>query len=239
MNPYENNYAKRRGFPFAVLAGFLAFVALGLGGASIYLYTEKEAAKDIVDARAGEATDLARAQQLAKDQQEFDEYVAQTTRTFESSSDFGSVKFEYPREWSVYNDKNGGRDSKTTYEAYFYPGVISPVTDKRLFAHALELRIIKGTAETIEEQYKRFIKEASVVVEDYVLVNEYTARESETGIRGQKFTGNILRPHGNETAYGTMIQFVVRDKVLQLYSMQAAHSEVFNKMILKTLRWTR
>ena len=237
MNPYENSYTQKRGFPFAVLATFLIIITLGLAGVSVYLYIEKDSAKAVVDIKVAEAVDAAKAERLAKDQQEFDDYTAQTTKTFESSSDFGSVKFEYPKGWSAYNDINGGGKNTTTYTVYFSPGVIAPVTEKKVFRHALELRIYKATFDTVQEGYKNLISKDLVRIEDYILRNEYTSREGETGIRGQKVTGYILDK--NDSAYGTMVQFVTRDKVLQLYNMQPEYSDVFNNIILKTLRWTK
>jgi hypothetical protein len=236
MNPYENAYAPKRGFPFAVLAAFLIIIALGLAGVSVYLYIEKDSAKAVVEIHANEAADAAKAERLAKDQQEFDEYVAQTTKTFESNSDFGSVRFEYPEEWSAYNDINGGKDA-TTYTAYFSPGIIAPVTEKHVFLHALELKIYKATFATVRDEYKKYIEDGLVRIEDYTLTNEYALREDKEGIKGQKVTGYVY--YKNETITGTMVQFVTRDKVLQLYNMQPEYTDVFNNMILKTLRWTK
>ena len=237
MNPYENAYSKKRGFPFAVLATFLIIVSLGLAGVSIYLYIQKDGLKLVVDAKVNDAVSAAKVEQLAKDQKDFDDYVAQTTRTFVSSSDFGSVTFEYPKEWSVYNDINGNGKDTTTYTAYFSPGMVAPVTEKSIFLHALELKIAKNTFDTIKNNYKNQISDGLVKIEDYKLTNDYIKVNNPDGILGQKVTGYIL--YKNEVASGTMVQFVTRDKVLQLYLMQPEYTDVFNNLILKTIRWTK
>lgn len=214
----------------------MVVVTLGLAGMSIYLYIEKDSAKAVVDAKVGEAVAVARADKLAEGQQEFDDYLAQKTRTFESSSNFGSVKFEYPKEWSVYNDIDGGKDT-STYTAYFSPGVIAPVVKEHAFLHALEVRIYKATFDTVRDEYKHQIEDGLVKIEDFVLTNEYALSENKSGIKGQKVTGYIL--YKNEINYGTMVQFEIRDKILQLYSMQPEHSDVFSNTVLKTLRWVK
>jgi hypothetical protein len=240
MNPYENAYAQKRGFPFAVVAVFLILIALGLAGVSVYLFTEKETTKAAVEIRANEAAEAASLEQLAKDQQEFDAYVAQTTKPFESNSDFGAIKFEYPEEWSAYNDINGsssGSKDVTTYTAYFSPGVIAPVTEDHVYPHALEIKIYKATFDSIRAEYKKSIEDGLVSIEDYVLANEHALREDPAGIKGQKITGFIY--YKNEIVQGTIIQFAVRDKVLQLYNTQPAYADAFYNTVLRTLRWTK
>jgi hypothetical protein len=232
MNPYENVYAPKRGFPFAALAVFLILIALGLAGVSIYLYIEKDSAKVVVDIQATEAAAAARAEQLVHGQQEFDAYVAQTTKTFESNSDFGSVKFDYPENWSAYNDIDGRGKDTTTYTAYFSPGIVAPVTEKHAFLHALEVKIFKATFDSIANDLKGYINDGRVTVENYTLVNEH----NPSGIQGQKLTGYVYK---NDVSTGTIIQFVLRDKVLQLYNMQPEYSDTFYDLILKTLRWTK
>ena len=231
MNPYENSYMPKRGFPFAILATFLIIISLGLIGVSAYLFVQKEEIVIKLNPVIENAEKEVRAEVLSKYQEEFDEYITLKTRTFTSNSDFGSVSFEYPKEWSVYNDLDGSGKNTTTYTAYFSPNIVMPVTEKSEFKHALEVKIFKATFETIKESYKSKLSKNLVRIQPYNLKNEVMEE------KGQKITGFVLNK--NEVDKGTIIQFVMRDKVIQFYLMQPEYESVFNDLIIKTLRWSK
>jgi hypothetical protein len=230
MNPYDNAYKEKKGFPFAAVAVILVLLAVALAGLAVYLYPQKEEAKARVEAEAAAAVDVAQKEQLALDQKAFDIEVAKTTRKFESARDFGAINFEYPETWSAYVDFDGTGKDTSTYAVYFNPGMVNPVDEDEIYTNAVVLSVKKGDFATASKAHEKGIKDGVVWQDSFALNNGLI---NATGVR---YSGNISAENKDKT--GTVIYFTLRDKLLALYNYGASAAEFYD-IIFKTMRWTQ
>lgn len=108
------------------------------------------------------------------DDKAYEKRSANPYREFTGPSDFGSITFEYPKEWSVY--LNNDDDSNPTYEAYFGPDYIPPVGQGSIFALSFKL---------VGQNYDAYIKQ----FEGKKLSS--SSAFSVNGLTGIKVTGKL------------------------------------------------
>jgi hypothetical protein len=233
-NPYDKDYAPKKGFPFTAVIVIFIILALGLAGLAVYFYVETGPIKAEVDRNTASAVADARKTQLATDQKSLDKEIAKTTNTFTAPADFGSLAFEYPETWSAYVDCDGtaqGNNCKnTTYTAYLDPGMVTPADAKDVYAHTMIVDVEPGSLDTIDKNtYASLVKKGTVVKSSYALKN---AKMNATGVQ---YAGAISTK--NKDLSGVAVFFTLRDKTIGFYNYNAATRSAFYAA-LNTARWT-
>lgn len=118
--------------------------------------------------------------------------------TFTGPANYGTLSFQFPKNWSVYSYKDGTVNGDD-YEAYFYPSVVPPVGIKQPFA----LRVyIEET--TIDKKLQTF--------QSYL--NNHSLKETDTtvnGVAAKRFDGKI-----SSYLTGSFVLFTIRDKVVTI-----------------------
>jgi len=188
---------------------FLTLAAAGAAGWALVNYFDQ---KDNVDTKVSSAVALAKKEQKEADDKDFIEAEKLPNRDFAGPEDYGRVAFKYPKTWSVYEAENatGGR----TYEAYFSPGVIPPVSQTERYA----LRL------TIEN------KAYEKVIEDYESRVEKGELKSSSVTLGEQ-NGTRLEGNFSKDIRGTAVVLKIRDKTVTLRTDADTFIADFNALI--------
>lgn len=203
-----------------VLVGLLIVVTLGLGGLSIYSYSNYRDQKDNTDAKINTAVVAAKKTQSTTDEADFAEREKQPTRVFSGPSDFGSVRFSYPKTWSVYIG-NGVDGDSGTYTAYFNKDQVPTVTNDQQFA--IRLTIQSRDYESVLASYSGAVKKGTL----------RSSVVTTNGLSGTRIDGQF-----SKTLDGSVVIFKVRDKTLLVQTDSPSFKGDFDSIVLSSLTFT-
>ena len=91
---------------------------------------------------------------LEKDNQ-FAEDSKKPTKVFLGSATFGSVSFEYPRNYSGYVIENDNQD--TPIDGYFHPDIV-PGTGNASTSYALRLRVVSVSYDGVLKNFDQYVQ---------------------------------------------------------------------------------
>jgi hypothetical protein len=117
--------------PLLIASILLGLLAAGLGGLSVWAYTNYLDQKNNTDAKIETAVTAAKAEQAEVLEKDFLEREKQPYTKFNGPDDLGHVSFDYPKTWSVYIATSG---STASYEAYLNPGSVPTVSNQQPYA---------------------------------------------------------------------------------------------------------
>ena len=166
------------------------------------------------------------AEEVAKEQEKstkkIEEERKEPRQEFRGPSDYGSISFKYPKNWSVYVSKDGSNNSD--FEAYFQPNRVPPINDQNS-RYALRF-IIKNRQ--FDDEAKTYIAK----VKNGKLKSQNFTADSEA-ISGTRYEGEI-----DNKINGIMIMFKVNDKtaILQTDSVISADILEEYEKITQSLR---
>lgn len=190
-------------------------VVLGVFGTWSYLnYLDQK--KD-VDGKVADAAAKARLEQSDKDEADFAARENKDTRQFAGPSDYGRLTFDYPKKWSAYQATDVSEGGGATYEAYFNPDLVPPVSDTQKFA--LRVTIEQITYDKAVSSYDSMVKKGSLKSSVYT---------------DGKHTGTMLTGTFNEDIIGTAVLIKMRDRTLTIRTDGDTFRDVFDA-ILKTV----
>jgi len=175
----------------------LIVLSIGIVALAVWLFVNYTDQKTNVDTKIEAAVATAKNNQANIDDKKFTDYENALTQSFAGPTDYGSLTFKYPRNWSVYINKDASDGG--TYEAYLNPVTVPPVSDSQQFA----LRVV------IEEKdYDVAITDYdSLVKEDKLTVNSF----SVNGVNGTRLDGKFT-----DNIRGSAVIFKIRDKTLTI-----------------------
>ena len=155
--------------------------------------------KDNVDTKVSTAVTSAVKDQADKDAVQFQAEDKKPNRQFVGPEDFGELRFDYPKTWSVYINK--GATAGGSYEAYLNPVAVPTVSDETQYA--LRVKI-----ETID--YDKVLATYQPLVKKGDLKSSTIKANGQDGTRlDGSFTKNIR---------GSAVILKVRDKTITLRS---------------------
>ncbi len=203
----------------AILLAVSVFIIIGVSGAAVWLFTQKNEAQSNLDAKVSTAVEAAKTDQIAKDNKDFAEREKQPNRQFVGPADLGGVRFDYPKTWSVYVDKDGANGF---YEAYFSPLIVQPLAAK--VPRALRLSITPRDYDEVVKGYESKVKNGSL----------RSSPVTVGGFNGLKLEGSFT----NDIPQAAMIIFKVRDKTMLVSAEAPEYFSDFNNIVLNSLRYT-
>jgi hypothetical protein len=139
-------------------------------------------------------------------------------------SDFGSIRFNYPKTWSAYNSQfaNNG------YEVVFHPGVVPLVSNET--AMALRVSVVGKQYEAVLAEYEALLTTGQL----RATVINVGQSESFAGYEGIRFDGAI-----NEVLpAGSIVVLKLRDKTILVRTDAVDWEEDFEEIILPTFRYS-
>ena len=198
-----------------IVISLLAVLFIGL---FIWMTFKWNEANTNVQGKIDVAVAKAKNELQAKLENEFAEKEQYPFLTFSGPADFGSLTFEYPKNWSVYIPDDASRGGE--FNAYLNPGQVNVVSDSTIMA--LRVSIRTEQIESILETYNRKVQDGDMTVASKV-VNK---------INVNVFTGKLDNEY-----QGIVFIFKIRDKTAIL---QTDSSNVFREnfeKILSTIRF--
>jgi len=180
-----------------IMSIVLIVLSLALGGLAIWSFVNYTNQKTNVDTKISAAVAVAVKNQADADEVKFTQRDKQPNRQFVGPDDYGRVTFDYPKTWSVYVNKdvtNGG-----TYEAYFNPVSVPPVSSTQQFAARLVIQ---------QQDYNTAVSSFDALVKTGALKSSSV---SANGVNGVRLDGNFTKD-----IRGSEVIFKIRDKVLTI-----------------------
>lgn len=190
---------------FAIVA--LVLLVLVFGSFSIWAYVNYLGQKKDVDTKVADAVAQAKLDQSNKDEAAFAAREKEPMRQFVGPSDYGLLKFDYPKTWSAYQATDVSQGGGVTYQAYLNPVLVPPVSDSTKFA--LRITIEQKTYDQSVASYQKLITSGALKSSVY----------SDGKLTGTELVGNF-----NKDIYGTAILLKMRDRTLTLRT----DGDVFN-----------
>jgi len=193
-----------------VLVSILAIVAIGV---AVWAYINYNEEKNTVNQQV-QVAELNKEKEVSERMNaEFLEKEKLPNRKFNGPEDYGSLSFDYPKIWSLYNAKdaaNGG-----SYEAYFHPYLVPPVSNDTQVA--LRVLIEENSYDNVVKTYDSKVKDGKLKASP-VIVN--------TDITGLRLDGSF-----SETIRGSAIVFKLRDKTVTIRTDANTFLGDFNALI--------
>ncbi len=192
-----------------------ALVAVAFIGLFIWIFLQYDDVKTNMDSKIADAVAKAKDEQFTKDEEIRLENEKYPYKTFSGPVDYGQLRFEYPKTWSVYIAKdaaNGG-----DFEAYLNPLQVNPVSNTAV--NALRVEILDKSFDDVAKNYQGYLnnKDKPLNVES-VTVNDTV---------GNKYVGVIPSTDLN----GIILILKIRDKTAVLRTDSMLFEDDFNKLI--------
>ena len=227
MNPnqpmsYNSGPGQARGSLLTVVLVILLVLSLVFGG---WAFTKMQSYKNGNDKKTASsiASAVAAAKQAQKAQDDQDNKSPYSP--FLGSATYGSVSFNYPKTWSVYNDTSS---SSEPINAYFFPGQVPGIQSKTAFA--LRLELVSTDYSQVIQQFNFQVQQGSVTAKAYLppKLNGLANVQPGTLFSGQT---NIQ----DSTQKGILLAIKVRDKTLEISTQSNDYASDFNGIILSSL----
>lgn len=202
-----------------ILTFVFIFTTLAASGGAVWAYMNYRDQKYNTDSKVATAVAAAVKTQADKDAADFLEKEKQPNRQFTGPADYGTLSFDYPKTWSVYEAKDA--TSGGTYEAYFNPVVVPPVSTTQQYA--LHVTIEDKDYDKVVDTYKTLVSKGDLVSSSFT-TNEQTG----TRLDGA-FTKDIR---------GQAVIFKIRDKTVTIRSDALVFKQDFDALV-KTISFVK
>lgn len=207
--------------PLLIVSIVLAVLTVGLGSFGVWAFVNYQDQKNNVDAKISDAVADAEAAQMEADKAAYAEQEKSPTRQIVGPADLGNVTLSYPKTWSAYVDRDG-TGSNATYEAYFHPSAVPPLSGDT--PYALRTSVTNAKYETVLASFNDRIKTGGIVASPIKVAD----------VDGMRFDGAF-----SNTVRGSMVVFKIRDKTLQVYTQSETYKADFDTYILKSLTFNK
>lgn len=179
-------------------------------GLFIWQFMQAAAARSDRDTAIASAVEKAEEEQQAKLQAEFKQQLESDTVQFVGPDVLGSIRFEYPKAWSVQVDSNNS--GSTPLSVTMHPNAITNTTA------AFALRM-----EVVEEEYSDRASDYDRAVEKGELKSRPVSYSGQNGIR---FDGLI-----KTDLEGSIVLLPVRDKTLVMWTESTNFLQAFERAL--------
>jgi len=203
--------------PLVIVSILLGVLVVAVAGFGVWAFVNYMEQKNNVDGIVAKAVETAKKEQTTADEELFLEREKQPTRQLLGPSDLGSVKFDYPKTWSVYVDKDGSGGS---YVAYLHPGSVLSITQRAVNALVVSVE---------DKEYEDSLK----AYDGQVQKGELKAVPIKSGEeQGTRLDGTF-----SKDIRGAVVLFKLRDKTLKLAIQSNDFLGDFNNIILTSLKF--
>ncbi len=212
---------KQRGSvnPLLISTVIFAVLMIAFAGLFVWAYMNYQDWQKNVQPKIDAAVKTAKAEQEKADTAHFKEEYKKPYLTYQGPSDLGSVSFQYPKTWSVYEDSNSGDNGGLM--TYFNPKTVPPVNaDGQTFA--LQVKVDNTSYSDTLNNLQGQVQDGTVKARPY----------KTNGYEGMRFTGQIDPQHK-----GVVVVFKIRDNTLTITANSEKYVPELDKVILKTLKF--
>jgi hypothetical protein len=210
---------KRGGLKLLPVTAILAVLFIFTLIFGFWAFGQMQDYKNNSDKKAAAAVKVAETSQEEKLVAEFAEKEKSPYKTYQSSSDFGSVKIVYPKLWGAFVDENA--QSNSPVNGYFHPNFV-PRTSGEL-PIALRVQVSSTT-------YNDSLREYQGNVADGNIKASPIKAENVKGVTGMRFDGKVTPLYS-----GSVVVFPLRDKTLKIWTEIPGNVPDLNNIVLKNL----
>ena len=204
---------KTASFFVAIIMSVLLVFALGFGvWAFVGMLENQTNLDEKIDAASQVAVQIAEADKEV----EFTEREKNPFKTYQGSATYGSLEFDYPKNWSVFAETS---DSGTLLDFYAQPEIIPGFTDTNF---AFRAQIVDKEYESELQSFDSKAKRGTVKVSAFRL-------ENVPDQLGAVVTGEI-----DGRQQGTLILLPQRDKTIKLFTETEDYLADFAKIVEST-----
>lgn len=198
-----------------IVVSLLAILFVGL---FIWMTIKWSEANTNVQGKIDVAVAQAKNELQTKLENEFEEKEKYPYLTFAGPADLGSLSFEYPKTWSLYNSEDASRGGD--YNAYLNPGQVNVVDDRTVMA--LRVSIKDELIDRVLENYTYKIESGEMTVSSTIV----------NGISVSVYTGKL-----DSGLQGIVCIFKIRDKTAVLQTDSKTVFKPDFERILSTIRF--
>ena len=209
---------KNRSILWIIVTIIVGLIAVTFIGLFIWMYSKWDSAETNVQGQIDSAVAIARSSAIAETQQEFEEREKYPYKMFSGPSDLGSLTFEYPKTWSLYEEDDASSGGEL--EAYLNPDKVPPLNRENPIA----LRVM-----ILNESFDSYIRTYQGEVED----GEMTLTVSPVGgVNANIYTGKL-----DNDFQGIAAVFKIRDKTVVLQTDALLFEDDFYNIILASVKY--
>ncbi|MBR3365685.1 hypothetical protein IKG48_01000 [Candidatus Saccharibacteria bacterium] len=139
-----------------IISGLVAITFIGL---FIWMYNKWNDADTNVSGQIESAVAIARSEAIAETERTFEEREKQPYKIFSGPADLGSLNFEYPKTWSLYEAEDASKGGD--YYAYLNPDKVLPVNENPL---ALRVMILAEAYDSYIQNYQGKVEDGSMTL---------------------------------------------------------------------------
>ncbi len=191
----------------------LAVLFAAAGAFGIWAFLEYRSARSDVDGKIAVAVSAAEKDQAEQLHAEFLEEEKKPNYRHTGPEEYGSVSFEYPKTWSVYEARNL-TNSGNKYEAYFNPRIVPPVSSDEQFALRMLIEDVSYTK--VVARYDSKVKRGDLKSSTF----------TSQGVNGTRLDGSF-----SKDIRGSAVIIKIRDKTLTLRTDSNTFKGDFDKLI--------
>lgn len=201
-----------RAFVWIAVSIVVSLVAVTFIGLFIWMYAQWNEAKTNVEGQINEAVARKVHEAVTETEATFEEREKNPYKTFTGPSDYGSLSFQYPKTWSLYevSDASSGRD----YQALFNPDKIPPTNSETPLA--LQVNILNESYDSVIEDYTDAVQDGEMTVEPTVIGGS---------------PANIYRGELDNDFFGLIAIFKLRDKTVTIQTDAFIFEDDFRKVL--------
>ena len=228
MNPQQageqepSSSSSTKNILVVIILVILLIASVIFGG---WAFSKMQNYKNNSDKISAAAVAAAKKSQTAQLQAQFDEQSKSPNKTFQGSTTYGSITFNYPKTWSAYVDTSS---SSEPINGYFYPDVVPGTQDKA--AYALRVELLNTDYAQVLQQFSSQITQGTVTAKAYVPPK---LQGVSNVVPGTYLSGQVNSQ--DQTQRGNMLVIKVRDKTLEIYSESDSFAADFNNTVLGSL----
>lgn len=209
---------KNRSILWIIITIICALTAITFIGLFIWMYNKWSDADTNVTGQIDAAVAVARSDAIAETEKEFEEREKYPYKMFSGPADLGSLTFEYPKTWSLYEEEDAS-NSGNEFKAYLNPDKVPPVNSENPIA----LRVM-----ILNEAYDSYVQKYQSEVED--------GRMSLTVTPIGGSNANIYKGLLDNDFQGIAAIFKIRDKTVVIQTDALVFESDFNR-ILSTVKY--
>lgn len=205
----------------SVVLGVLLIGSLVFG---FWAFRERSDYKNNVDAKIAVATEQQKKTTTDELNKQHAEEDKKPSKVYTGPSSYGSVKFEYPKTYSVYVTGDNGN---TPVDAYFHPAIVPSITP---LAGTATRAAIAVHVQVFNQPYDQVVQQRQSSVAAGTLSGSPFALKNMPKQVGMKFVGKL-----QNQLNGTEIILPLRDKTLVVTSETDTWLTDFNNVVLETM----
>lgn len=206
-------------FKIGLIIAIVAIVGLVIG--LIVLVVQLTQAEANIDARIADATAVAREAQRQESDLYWADQINRPFAQFNGPADYGTLRFDHPRTWSVHVAKDAARGGD--FEAYLNPISVPPISTSGNYA--LRVFIINKAYDDVLKTYEQLINRGELV-SSFMTIERPEGRPT---VPVTRLTGMFTR-----TQKATAIFFKLRDKTVMVRTDGDLYLTYFDE-IIKTI----